>query len=454
MSKLTLVPLAWLHRRRICDIFLMRLLTHTISCVAVYILQAVVRFFVLPLVRLYIETIGRAYRRVWYKMPHPLSIDGYHPLAHISLERAVRYGSGPAEVMDVLRPTADTAAAVGDAPGFEQVIVYLHGGGFVACNSEVLLHSLPCPLARAGFAVYSLDYPLAPENAFPAAPLSTIRALKHIKLTAGVTEVALVGDSAGGGLVSLVAGLLANPHLLERFGRQCGEDVHTWDLPSVTHMVSCYGVLSREGYSDKVRESTGRPHSETMDWFEHLSHGVLHFCVSCYLGAAADDMDPKQFMADFTPEELQQCPPSLLMCGVSDPLIHGARLLADRINAGPVDNGHGNSKSGVIFKEFPGHHAFLGFPIQWSFNSWQTNTWPAYNAMVDFITGVEGAAVLCCAPQWPRDIPFDWSVVVTVVVSLLVFPLYAPLILLYRLGLPLFYPVGLWSVMKTTSTYT
>ena len=94
-----------------------------------------VRFFVLPLVRLYIETVGRAYRRIWYKMPHPLSIDGYHPLAHISLERAVRYGAGPAEVMDVLLPTDETAAAVGDAPGAGQVIVYLHGGGFVACNS-------------------------------------------------------------------------------------------------------------------------------------------------------------------------------------------------------------------------------------------------------------------------------------------------------------------------------
>lgn len=178
--------------------FLSTVVDPTIWCVAAYILQAVVRFFVLPLVRLYIETIGRAYRRVWYKMPHPLSIDGYHPLAHISLERAVRYGSGPAEVMDVLRPTADTAAAVGDAPGFEQVVVYLHGGGFVACNSEVLLHSLPCPLARAGFSVYSIDYPLAPEDAFPSAPLSTIRALRHIKEAyTGTDEVVLIGDSAG-----------------------------------------------------------------------------------------------------------------------------------------------------------------------------------------------------------------------------------------------------------------
>ena len=388
-------------------------------------------------------------------MPHPLSIDGYHPMAHISLERAVAYGTGPSEVMDVLLPTKDTAAAVGDAPGFDQVVVYLHGGGFVACNSEVLLHSLPCPLARAGFKVFSVDYPLAPEDAFPSAPLSTIRALKHIKATSGVEKVVLIGDSAGGGLVSLVAGLLANRHLLDQFGEEAGEAVHTWDLPTVSHMVSCYGVLSREGYSDTVVESTGKPHSEGMDWFEHLSHGVLEFCIGCYLGpkaaaaaappprdAESHDRGPKQFMSDFTAEELKRCPPSLLMCGMSDPLIHGARLLADRITA---VGGKGE------YKEFPGHHAFLGFPIQWTLNSWQTNTWPAYNAMVDFITGVDDAAVL--APNWPRDIPFDWTLVATVAISFLVFPFYAPLILLWRLfGLPVFYPVALWSSMKTTST--
>ena len=74
----------------------------------------------------------------------------------------------------------------------------------------------------------------------------------------------------------------------------------------------------------------------------------------------------------------------------------GARLLTDRINAVTSNNGNSNSAGprggrgagasagaggksgggGVVFKEFPGHHAFLGFPIQWTLNSWQTNTWP------------------------------------------------------------------------------
>ena len=60
----------------------------------------------------------------------------------------------------------------------------------------------------------------------------------------------------------------------------------------------------------------------------------------------------------------------------------GARLLTDRINAVTSNNGNSNSTGrgggrgagagageesgggGVVFKEFPGHHAFLGFPIQ------------------------------------------------------------------------------------------
>jgi hypothetical protein len=77
--------------------------------------------------------------------------------------------------------------------------------------------------------------------------------------------------------------------------------------------------------------------------------------------------------------------------------------------------------------EFPGHHAFLGFPIEWTLNQWQVNTWPAYNAMVDFIAGEQDSIVV--AKDWPRDLSFDWTVVMTGIIALVCFPLYGPFML-------------------------
>lgn len=53
------------------------------------------------------------------------------------------------------------------------VFSYIHGGGFVAANSAVMLHSVtafsrsPCRSP-----VYSMDYPLSPEHPYPCPLLS------------------------------------------------------------------------------------------------------------------------------------------------------------------------------------------------------------------------------------------------------------------------------------------
>ena len=69
-------------------------------------------------------------------------------------------------------------------------VLYAHGGGFVAVKSAHLRHSIT-PLVRCGFDVYSIDYPLAPEDPFPAALVSTVRALAMLHREYGVREVVL-----------------------------------------------------------------------------------------------------------------------------------------------------------------------------------------------------------------------------------------------------------------------
>jgi len=86
--------------------------------------------------------------------------------------------------------------------GDQGVILYLHGGGYVACSAATH-RPITAALARlAHRRVFSLDYRLAPEHPFPAALDDAVAAYRWL-LRQGVDAgaVALAGDSAGGGLV-------------------------------------------------------------------------------------------------------------------------------------------------------------------------------------------------------------------------------------------------------------
>jgi hypothetical protein len=93
-----------------------------------------------------------------------------------------------------------------EASGARGLLLYLHGGGFVA-YSAYTHRPITSAFAQSGFRVFSPNYRLAPESPFPAASLDAIKAF--LALTGDSTHsVALAGDSAGGGLaVSLMLSL-------------------------------------------------------------------------------------------------------------------------------------------------------------------------------------------------------------------------------------------------------
>jgi alpha-L-fucosidase 2 len=101
-------------------------------------------------------------------------------------------------------------------PGPHPVAIIIHGGGFVRGtsknNSEAYCADF---LAPAGYAVFSINYRLAPKFPYPAMVEDVQRAIRYIrrnakKWDADPGRIALVGGSAGGYL-SNMAGILDAP---------------------------------------------------------------------------------------------------------------------------------------------------------------------------------------------------------------------------------------------------
>lgn len=81
----------------------------------------------------------------------------------------------------------------------DRAILYLHGGAYMLGSAKAYRGLASQIAARAGIATFVADYPLAPEHAFPAAP-KAVAVVRQWLATQGVSQIALVGDSAGGGL--------------------------------------------------------------------------------------------------------------------------------------------------------------------------------------------------------------------------------------------------------------
>lgn len=95
---------------------------------------------------------------------------------------------------------------VGAESRSERHILYLHGGGYVTASPELYRPLLWRLAAAAKARVVAIDYRLAPEHPFPAALDDAVAAWRGL-LAAGAEpgRTAVVGDSAGGGLVLALA---------------------------------------------------------------------------------------------------------------------------------------------------------------------------------------------------------------------------------------------------------
>lgn len=103
-------------------------------------------------------------------------------------------------------------------------IVNIHGGAWVYGSKEV--YKFYCmSLATRGFVVVNINYRLAPENLFPAALEDINSALTFIEKQGeeyciDKEKLILVGDSAGGQLVSHYAAIFTNPDFAKLYDFQ------------------------------------------------------------------------------------------------------------------------------------------------------------------------------------------------------------------------------------------
>jgi acetyl esterase/lipase len=79
-------------------------------------------------------------------------------------------------------------------------LLYLHGGVYVLGTARAFRHFVGHLAARSGVPAFVADYRRAPESPFPAAFDDARAAYRGLTSQLGPQRVALVGDSAGGGL--------------------------------------------------------------------------------------------------------------------------------------------------------------------------------------------------------------------------------------------------------------
>lgn len=219
----------------------------------------------------------------------------------------------------------------GNAP--KPGLVYFHGGGFVLCNLDT--HDTTCRELAAGAdcVVVSVDYRLAPEAKFPAAPEDCYAATcwtldEADPLGIDPTRVAVAGDSAGGNLaaaVTLMCRDRGGPTLAHQLLIYPVTD-HSLETPSYTENGEGY-FLSRE----------------MMRWFWHH-----------YLAEEAQGDHP--LASPLREPELGGLPSATVLTAEFDPLRDEGHAYAERL-----------LKAGVptTYTNYPGvFHGFFGMTAE------------------------------------------------------------------------------------------
>ena len=204
-----------------------------------------------------------------------------------------------------------------DVAGPVPTVVFFHGGGFVFCNLNTHDSQVRQICRDAEAVVVSVDYRLAPENAFPAGVedclWATHWAAEHIgELGGDPTLLGVAGDSAGGNLAAVVA-------------QQCRETG-----PVLTAQLLIYPVTD-------LREETADLYPSMR---EHSTDGILLTEASMtwfhenYAAAREVQLDPR--CSPILAEDLSDLPVAIVGVAEYDPLCDEGVAYAEKLREAGV----------------------------------------------------------------------------------------------------------------------
>ena len=226
-------------------------------------------------------------------------------------------------------------------------LLFFHGGGWVIGDIET--HDVLCrSIANgAGCVTISVDYRLAPEFKFPAAPEDCYAATKWVAdnaATLGVDpkRIAVGGDSAGGNLAAVVS-LMAR----DRSGPQIKFQLLIYPATDWAHETASQREFSEDGYI--------------------LSRADMVWFYGHYMNSDADRTNP--YLSPACAKSLAGLPPAFVMTCDVDPLRDEGEAYGEALHKAGV---------AVEAKRYPGVcHGFLLMP--------------------GVIDAAKGAVVECCA---------------------------------------------------------
>ena len=216
------------------------------------------------------------------------------------------------------------------------VLVYFHGGGWVIGNLEAYDPTCRALTNAAGCIVVAMEYRLAPEHKFPAAPEDCYAALQWVATHAAAiggdpTRLAIGGDSAGGNLTAVVAQMVRDrggPHLVYQL---LVYPVTDYNFDTASYRENADGYLLTK---------------DAMVWF--WNH---------YLRSAADGSN--LLASPLRAQNLRGLPPALILTAEFDPLRDEGEAYAARLREAGVPvtlkryNGmiHGFFSLGAVFDQ-------------------------------------------------------------------------------------------------------
>jgi len=196
------------------------------------------------------------------------------------------------------------------------ILVYFHGGGWVIGNLEAYDATCRALTNAARCIVVAMEYRLAPEHQFPAAPEDCYAATQWVAAQATAiggdpTRLALGGDSAGGNLTAVVAQMVR-----DRGG------------PALCYQLLIYPAtdLSYDRAPYQSQRENAEEYLLTLDamvWFQNH-----------YLRSPADGSNP--MASPLRADNLRGLPPAMVITAEFDPLRDEGEAYAVRLQEAGV----------------------------------------------------------------------------------------------------------------------